>query len=268
MRLLYKYVSAERVLTCLPEVGDGALRATQPAALNDPFECAVGYALLELDRREANREVARVLTSINRTSPLSETDVDEARDRYGSLYLRELLSKQLSQRFGVVSFATDPRHPLMWSHYASDGAGFVLGYSKERLTKLSGKVKRLREVRYESRPIWIESYDVLNEESIGSILSVKGEHWRYESEWRLMVELDETVGIGRRDRHGQPINLLPVPNAAVMKVYYTERTPEDTVEEVRRRIRDPNNRYTAGGLTKLVMSATTYGYEDAAGDSY
>ena len=111
----------------------------------------------------------------------------------------------------------------------------MLGYSRKRLMNLSGKAKRLREVRYESRPIWIESYDLLNEESIGSILSVTGEHWRYENEWRLIVELDETVGMGRKDRHGQPINLLRVPNVAVMSVYCTERTPEDTVEEVRSR---------------------------------
>ena len=38
-KLLFKYVPAERAVTCLPEIGDGALRATQPAALNDPFEC-------------------------------------------------------------------------------------------------------------------------------------------------------------------------------------------------------------------------------------
>ena len=34
---LFKYVSPERAMTCLPEIGDGALRATQPAAMNDPF---------------------------------------------------------------------------------------------------------------------------------------------------------------------------------------------------------------------------------------
>ena len=265
MRLLYKYVSGERALTCLPEIGDGALRATQPAALNDPFECAVAYLLLEMDKRAANREVARVLTSMNRTTPVSETDVDEARDKYGSLYLRELLSKQLSQRFGVVSFATDPRHPLMWSHYASDGAGFVLGYSMARLMNLSGKAQQLREVRFESNPIVIESYHLLNEGAVSSILSVKGEHWSYENEWRLIVELDETVGMGRKDRHGQPINLLRVPNEVVMSVYYTERTPRDCVEEIRSRIGDPNNRYSAAGLTKLVMSASRYGYEDEAG---
>ena len=137
MGLLYKYVSAKRALGCLPEVGDGTLRATQPAALNDPFECAVAIGFVEPDAREANEEAARILTSINGRSPLSASHVEEARKEYGSLYLRELLSKQLSQRFGIVSFASDPRHPLMWSHYADDGTGFVLGYSKEKLTDLS-----------------------------------------------------------------------------------------------------------------------------------
>ena len=37
MEFLFKYVSSQRVLTCLPEVGDGTLRATQPSALNDPW---------------------------------------------------------------------------------------------------------------------------------------------------------------------------------------------------------------------------------------
>lgn len=33
---LFKYVSPERAMTCLPEIRDGALRATQPAAHERP----------------------------------------------------------------------------------------------------------------------------------------------------------------------------------------------------------------------------------------
>ena len=54
--LLYKYVTAERALACLPEVGDGALRATQPTALNDPFECHVVKTFVERDRAEGNEK--------------------------------------------------------------------------------------------------------------------------------------------------------------------------------------------------------------------
>ena len=49
--VLYKYMTSERALTCLPEVGDGTLRATQPAALNDPFECAVNPSSLWMKGR-------------------------------------------------------------------------------------------------------------------------------------------------------------------------------------------------------------------------
>ena len=54
--VLYKYVTHQRALTCIPEVGDGSLRATQPAALNDPFECAVApiYAIPDKWKRTAS----------------------------------------------------------------------------------------------------------------------------------------------------------------------------------------------------------------------
>ena len=263
MELLYKYVSAERVLTCLPEIGDGTLRATQLSALNDPFECAVTKTFIEQNERDGNAELAKVLTSINGTSPVSENDVRKARDEYGSLYLRELLSRQLSQRFGVVSFASNPRHPLMWSHYTIDGSGFAVGYDAEQLRKLSGREGCLQPVRYYPNPIFLGGYPILNEENINPLLSYKSNHWSYEGEWRLIVELNETIGTGRKDPHGQPINLLRVPNTAVISVYYTERTPNEIVDEVRKRLGDPNNRYQAVRPTKLVLSETKYGYEDA-----
>ena len=264
MNLLYKYVTAERVLTCLPEIGDGTLRATQPSALNDPFEAAVQSGFVEPEEGEGNRRLAKVLTSIQCTSPVSESDVQKARTLYGSLYLRELLTTQLSQRFGVVSFSRNPKHPLMWSHYTMDGSGFVVGYDCEHLKRLSHGEDCLRPVIYRSSPEIILGYEVLNEENKFAMLSPKSDHWRYEDEWRLIVELKDTIGTGHQDRRGQPINLIRVPNQAVRSVYYTERTSKDTVFEVIRRLQDPNNRYCSVEPIKLIMSKTQYGYEKAA----
>ena len=263
MDLLYKYVSAEQALICLPDIGDGTLRATPPAALNDPFECAVMKPFVDRNEIEGNRRLSEVLTSINRTTPVSEADVKKARDDYGSLYLRELLSRQLSQRFGIVSFATNPRHPLMWSHYTADGSGFVIGYDRRQLRGLGGREECLRPVTYGRNPIRLFDYPVLNDENMNPLLSYKSRHWQYEEEWRLILELHETIGTGLNDHRGQPINLLRVPNTAVMSVYYTERTPGHIVEKVSKRLQDPNNRYAATGPTKLIMSETEYGYEDA-----
>ena len=113
MDILYKYVTAQRALTCIPELGDGTLRATQPEALNDPFECAVTTRYVFPDEAEENRELAKVLTRINESKPVTGEDVRRARREYGSLFTRQLFTKQVSTRFGIVSFTTYPSHPLM-----------------------------------------------------------------------------------------------------------------------------------------------------------
>ena len=92
---------------------------------------------------------------------------------------------------------------------------------------------------------------------------MKNEHWSYESEWRLIVELNRTIGTGETDQHDKPINLLQVPNEAVISVYYTERTPKESVELIRGRLEDENNRYRSASLRKLILSSTSYGYEEA-----
>lgn len=262
MDLLYKYVSAKRALTCLPEIGDGTLRATQPSALNDPFESSVYKLFVERDEGVGNRRLSEVLSSINPSSPVSEDRVVEARARFGSLYLRELLSEQLSQRFGIVSFASDPRNPLMWSHYTIDGSGFVLGYDANWLRTLSAREGCLQRVRYGNKPIPLMDYPVLSEMNMNPLMSYKSAHWEYEQEWRLIVELRETIGTGHRDGRCQPINLLRVPNPAMVKVYYTERTPDDAVEKVRKRLANVNNRYGTTNPTRLVMSDTSFRYKD------
>ena len=261
---LYKYVSSKRVLTCLPEVGDGTLRATQPSALNDPFECVTAKKFVERDSDAGDRRLSDVLTNIHDSTPVSEDEVLEARQRYGSLYMRELMSRQLSRRFGVTAFASDPCHPLMWSHYTVDGSGFVIAYDFRELRTLCDTDDHLRPVQYSNKPPFIMDYPVLSDAgNILKFLAQKSEHWAYEREWRLITELNATIGTGHRDAHDQSINLIQIPNRAVSKVFFTERTPRNSVDEVQKRLEDPNNRYRAGHPTKLVLSETEYAYVDA-----
>ena len=92
---------------------------------------------------------------------------------------------------------------------------------------------------------------------------MKSNHWSYEQEWRLIVELNRTIGTGETDQHGLPINLVQVPNEAVVSVYYTERTPRESVKLIRDRLADKNNRYRAENPRKLILSSRYYGYEEA-----
>ena len=268
MAILYKYVSSDRALTCIPEVGDGTLRATQPAALNDPFECAVTTLYIIPDEEVENRELANVLTRINESKPVTEEDVQRARKEHGSLFTRQLFTEQVSTRFGIVSFTTQPHHPLMWSHYTTDGSGFVIGYDVAELSRLAITGEHLNYVNYGDRPppIMGPIVFVSPESNLPKLLSVKSNHWSYEKEWRLIVELNGTIGTGETDQHGLPINLIQVPNEAVVSVYYTERTPGESVRLIRDRLADKNNRYRAGKPRKLVLSSTSYGYEEAPDD--
>ena len=268
MDILYKYVTPRRALTCIPNVGDGTLRATQPAALNDPFECAVRTLYFIPEEAEENRQLAKILTNINESKPVTEGDVHRARREHGSLFTRQLFTEQVSTRLGIVSFTTHPRHPLMWSHYTTDGSGFVIGYDVGELGKLTGPKGCLRSVTYGDTPALISGPIVLvsPESNLPILLSMKSDHWSHEDEWRLIIELNRTIGTGETDQHGQPINLLQVPNEAVVSVYYTERTPRESVKLIRDRLADRNNRYQAENPRKLILSSTAYSYEEAPDD--
>ena len=104
------------------------------------------------------------------------------------------------------------------------------------------------------------------ESNLLKLLSAKSADWRYEDEWRLIVELDRTTDTGKSDDHGQSINLVKIPNEAVVSVHYTERTPKDTVKLIEERLADDNNRYRAQHPHKLILSSTSYGYETAPRD--
>ena len=265
MEVLYKYVPKKRIRACIPEVGDGTLRATQPAALNDPFECAIRPFYGFPDEGEENRELATVLTDFNENKPVTEQDVRRAREEHRRRFTWQLFTDQISTRFGIVSFAANPRHPLMWSHYTTDGSGFVIGYDLAELNKLACPSGWLRRVKYGKTlvPIYGPVVPVAPDSNLPKLLSYKSEHWSYEQEWRLIVELRRTIGTGKTDRHGQPINLVRIPNEAVVSVYFTERTPTDSVRLVQERLADENNRYRAGKPRKLVRSSTEFGYEEA-----
>ena len=258
--LLFKYVSADRAMMCLPEIGDGALRATQPAAMNDAFECAASKLFLDMDRGEGNRQLASTLTKIQPRNPITEKDVENARARHGSLYMGELFRQQLSTRFGIVSFSKNPFHPLLWSHYTVDGSGFAIGYRAGDLKNLTNAGVHLRPVRYVDEPYLLMSMP--DSDFAQRLLYYKSSHWKYEDESRLIVELDLTVGTGQRDRHEIPVNLFRIPNDVVRKVYYTERTPDRFVSTIDGRLEAPNNRYGVRRATKLVLAEHAYGYEE------
>ena len=197
--VLYKYICADRAVEVLPENGNGALRATQPAALNDPLECATRCSAVYPSDDEEVREIVGALNRIVPEHPLKNSDVQLARRQLGTQAWNELFRKQLSLRFGVVSFSSSVLHPLLWAHYADSGAGVVIGYRVSVLKTITTGYERLGAVQYLDKPPYFGGHVIFKDESnLHVLLLTKASHWKYEQEWRLTLELKNTVGTGKK----------------------------------------------------------------------
>lgn len=259
--VLYKYIPADRAMGALPDNGNGALRATQPAALNDPLECATLCAAVYPSEDNEVREMVEALNWVVPEHSLKKSDVQLSRRQFGTQAWNELFRKQLSLRFGVVSFSKSALHPLLWAHYADSGTGVVIGYRVSELKKITTGYERIGAVQYFDKPPLSTGHVIFKDEgNLHVILLTKAKYWKYEEEWRLTLELKNTVGTGKGDRNGYSINICPIPNEAVAEVYFTERTPDSTVETIERRLRDPSNRYKAGMPRKVILAPDRYGY--------
>jgi hypothetical protein len=138
----------------------------------------------------------------------------------------------------------------------------VIGYRVSILKETISAYERLGPVHYMEKPPITVGYPTRkDEEYLQGVLLTKANYWKYESEWRLILELKNTVGKGTNDKTGYPINTFPIPNEAVTKVYITERTPKCIRKILETRLGNPSNRFKAVAPQKLVLASSFYGYE-------
>ena len=76
-------------------------------------------------------------------------------------------------------------------------------------------------------------------------MSSKGTVWQYEQEWRLITELSNT------QESEKNIALITVPQESVSSVLITDRTSQDTVNKIVRRLNNPSNKYRIWRIDKM-----------------
>ena len=246
-QVLYKYIPAHRLDDALPDEKPCSFRATPPNELNDINE--INYRAVFLDdetsRENINREYASTLTELFPTSPVSANDVERYRQKYPHGYGAALTCDQLSKRYGITSFSTRQDDVKMWSHYADDCRGIVIGYNVDRwVTHLVG-TSIIRQVTYADDPPWIMGPRVVNQENAYGFMSSKGAVWEYEQEWRLITELSKTQKTGR------DIAVITVPQESVSAIHITDRTAQDTVDIIVQRLNNLSNNYRIRRLNKM-----------------
>ena len=100
------------------------------------------------------------------------------------------------QRMGILCLTEEPDDLLMWAHYGCSHEGFVIeldpkaSFFNQRRSEVD-EFRHLRPVIYSSsRPTltFSQAKDL-------SALLTKSDHWAYEKEWRMMLDLNDASAV-------------------------------------------------------------------------
>ena len=245
--MLYKYLPAYRLDHALPDEKPCSFRATPPNELNDINEINYKTSFVddERNREKINREYALTLTELFPTSPVSVDDVERYRQKDPFGYGAQLTCDQLSKRYGVTSFSTRRDDVKMWSHYADNCRGVVIGYNVDHWVGHLLGTSIIRQVKYADDLPIVMGPRVVNQENAYAFMSSKGAAWEYEQEWRLITEFSKT------QQSGTDISVITVPQESVSSILITDRTSQDTVDIIVRRLNNPSNDYRIWWIDKM-----------------
>ena len=245
--MLYKYIPAHRLDHVLPDEKQCSFRATPPNELNDINEVNFKPLFDEAwrNREKINQEYALTLTELLPTSPISTEDVESYRQKNPHGYGAKLAADQLSKRYGVTAFSTKRNDVKMWSHYADNCSGVVIGYNVDLWVPHLMGTSIIRQVTYADDIPKIIGPLVVNQDNAYALMSNKGAAWEYEQEWRLITELSKT------QQSGDDIAVITVPQESVSSIIITDRTSQDTVDIIVRRLNNPSNRYRICQIDKM-----------------
>lgn len=163
---------------------------------------------------------------------------------------------QLSKRYGITSLSAKKNDVNMWSHYADDCRGVVIGYNVDLWVRHLLSTSIIRQVRYTNDLPMVLGPRVVNEGNAYAFMSSKGATWAYEQEWRLITELTKA------QQFANDIAIITVPQESVLSILVTDRTSQETVDLIARRLNNPSNDYRISRIDKMQRGhdATTLAF--------
>jgi len=236
--MLFKYLPIERV----DVLENLKIRFSPLASLNDPFECQplvdmknecsqlleqIHSGLDELWEHTANEEK----TEENRTFLEKKRAelVSDVKEKTNSFVVGQELMSLLSDNLGVLSLSRTENNLLMWSHYADEGKGIVIGFDDEhsffKQQNLAGRSTRPIPVVYTNK----RSKIVPDEDRYyEKLLCEKPRDWAYEEEERLFRVFLSKGDSLTKDAYGMDVILTDLPKTAIKAVYLGYSISEQT----------------------------------------
>ena len=228
--MLYKYLPADR----LDVLENLAIRFTQPRALNDPFEAS---PLLDISSeiRPAIEQMEHELEDIWKNTSVEE----KTPENYKTLQdgIRDLkadalektspassgvaLMDEVNQKIGVFSLSRTFGNLLMWTHYADNHKGFVIGFDDSHEFFYQETNEGLRsspnKITYTTqRSITCPS----DPDFYAKLLCEKPIDWAYEEEVRIIRHITaEHAKDCCTDLAGYPVCLFKLPKECIKSIY-------------------------------------------------
>lgn len=189
-KILYKY----RDLTNqyhLNTILKGEIYLANPFSFNDPFEGGnrtrwdkLNYEDCLVKNEEMFLTIVKNLSESDKKKKIKElTDSKEFWHPDNLQVESQLKLNEWDERIGLYCLSTCPKNILMWSHYADNHEGFVIGFNTNKLL-LDNKFDYLKAVEYTQGFPEISGLDDLGLQFEKKFF-YKSNLWSYENEWRL-----------------------------------------------------------------------------------
>lgn len=191
------------------------VRYTQASALNDPFESLP--AIVQKDMKWYKRQhMKRIENDANqyifRNKVKRKQYIRSRKQEFDDFYRCYTDEKWLFEQSqevvrldsavqGYLSLSSTNRSTLMWSHYAQNHEGFVVGFDGEHEYFEYGVVN----VDYKDQRPYL---DPTQSRQDASLFYTKSTDWRYEQEYRKSMAFIESVKLGNGN------SMLPFPDEA------------------------------------------------------
>jgi len=156
-----------------------------PSNMNDPFEC-LGNVQRSFSKKSLKEFKAYMLNcKVKELRFLANKNDSDLTDKINGL------RHAIVSRYAFCALSESYDDILMWSIYAAEHKGFVMGFDFKRINKEAG----FQKVKYISR---LEEFDLMSfakflekDEKyfyyMVQDISVKSLKWKYEREWRIWI---------------------------------------------------------------------------------
>lgn len=238
--MLYKYFPVDRI----DVLQNMKIRFSPLSSLNDPFESVplFDFSDQELEMRESMKnEFMSEVTVEDAGVDVTEEFLDKTLAKIASDNIEQIkpskmgrdLISFLGDRFCALCLSRTNKSLLMWSHYADEGKGFVLGFDPYHSffhhETEEGEYTAPFKITYSSVRSKTRESDI---DYFEKLFCHKPIEWCYEEEVRLFRDYHPETPTMGTDEYGQFVRLSELPSDLITAIYIGYNSGKDLRKKI------------------------------------